>query len=73
MRLSSDFYWETDAAHRLRRLVEGAAEALPKEAWAAPAPTMEARLPFRDLQFSRGHATDQRYYRLSGEPVYDAG
>jgi diguanylate cyclase (GGDEF)-like protein len=73
MRLSSDFYWETDAAHRLKRPVEGAAEALPREAWAAPAPTMAARLPFRDLQFSRGHANDQRYYSLSGEPVYDAG
>ena len=73
MRLSSDFYWETDAAHRLKRVVEGAAEALPREAWAAPAPTLEARLPFRDLQFSRGHANDQRYYSLSGEPVYDAG
>jgi diguanylate cyclase (GGDEF)-like protein len=73
MRLSSDVYWETDAAHRLKRLVEGAAEALPREAWAAPAPTMRARLPFRDLQFSRGHANDQRYYSLSGEPVYDAG
>jgi diguanylate cyclase (GGDEF)-like protein len=73
MRLSSDFYWETDAAHRLKRLVEGAAEPLPREAWPAPAPTMAARLPFRDLQFSRGHANDQRYYSLSGEPVYDAG
>jgi diguanylate cyclase (GGDEF)-like protein len=73
MRLSSDFYWETDAAHRLKRPVEGAAEALPREAWAAPAPTLEARLPFRDLQLSRGHANDQRYYSLSGEPVYDAG
>jgi diguanylate cyclase (GGDEF)-like protein len=72
MRLGCDFYWETDSALRLKRVVQGAVEAPPKAAWPRPAPTMQARQPFRDLEFSRPRAGEQRYYSLSGEPVFDA-
>jgi diguanylate cyclase (GGDEF)-like protein len=72
MRLSADFYWETDAGHRLKRLVHGISETPLRRAWPAPAAAMEARLPFRNLEFSRPNEGEMRHYSLSGEPVFDA-
>jgi PAS domain-containing protein len=81
MRLSSDFYWETDQAHRLTELVYGAGHriALPRErlpdaaGWHAHIATLEARLPFHDFEFAREQANGElRHYSVSGEPVFDA-
>ena len=79
IRLSSDFYWETDAEHRLRALLPGAAHgsALPHEqslgetaGWHNE--TMDARLPFRGLEFARQREDGLRHYSLSGEPRFAA-
>ena len=79
LRLSSEFYWETDAEHRLRELLPGGAHGstLPRERFLGSAPgwhgeTMEARLPFRGLEFTREHGGEARYYSVSGEPVFGA-
>jgi diguanylate cyclase (GGDEF)-like protein/PAS domain S-box-containing protein len=82
VRLTSEFYWETDAEHRLQELLVGAGHrtTVPREhmhvdaaAWASHLATLEARLPFRGFEFVR-HQTDGeiRHYSISGEPVYDA-
>ncbi len=73
MRLSADFYWETDARHRLKRLVQGTSETSLGKAWPAPAAAMEARLPFRNLEFPHAREGELRYYSLTGEPVFGAG
>ena len=79
LRLSSEFYWETDGKHRLRELLVGGAHgsALPRERILGNAPgwhgaTMESRLPFRGLEFTRQHGGEARHYSVSGEPVFDA-
>jgi diguanylate cyclase (GGDEF)-like protein len=78
VRLSAEFYWETDAGHRLRELVLGGAHgsALPREQLLGnPAgwhnATMDARLPFRGFEFERQHGDEVRYYSASGEPLFD--
>ena len=75
MRLSADFYWETDVANRLKRLVQGGGEPHGEppgaDAWPMPA-AMEARLPFRNLEFRHAREGEPRYYSLSGEPVFGA-
>jgi diguanylate cyclase (GGDEF)-like protein len=75
IRLSSDFYWETDATHRLRELVPGAGHtsALPRERLLVHIATMDARLPFRGIELARQDAAGEvRHYSVSGEPVFDA-
>jgi diguanylate cyclase (GGDEF)-like protein len=58
VRLTSEFYWETDAEHRLQELVVGAGHrtTVPREhlqldaaAWASHLATLEARLPLTRL------------------------
>jgi diguanylate cyclase (GGDEF)-like protein len=73
IRLSSDFYWETDAEHRLTQLLHGAGHRIALPAgWHAVA-TMDARLPFRGFELAREQAGGEvRHYSLSGEPVFDA-
>jgi diguanylate cyclase (GGDEF)-like protein len=73
IRLSADFYWETDAEHRLTELVHaGQGIALPA-GWHARVATMDARLPFRGFELALEPAGGGvRHYRLSGEPVFDA-
>ena len=71
-RLSCEFYWETDAEHRLRELphvgVHPDAPALQ-----AHVAGLQARLPFRGYEFSRPQADGTiRHYSASGEPVFDA-
>jgi diguanylate cyclase (GGDEF)-like protein len=69
VRLSSEFYWETDAQHRM---------AAPRDemlaaAWQAHRATLDAHLPFRGFEFAHTQADGEtRHYVLSGEPVFDA-
>jgi diguanylate cyclase (GGDEF)-like protein len=74
IRLSSDFYWETDAEHRLTELVHGTGDRIALPAgWHAGMATMAARLPFRGFELVRDQADGEvRHYSLSGEPVFDA-
>ena len=65
LRLSSDFYWETDARHRLRKLLPDG-QPLGKAGWRNAA--MNARMPFRGVEFAREHKDGLRHYSLSGEP-----
>ena len=73
MRLSSDFYWETDAAHRLTLFLHGGMgePAAGAKSWQAHTGAMEARIPFQGFQFARQHGGEARHYSLSGEPVFD--
>jgi diguanylate cyclase (GGDEF)-like protein len=74
IRLSSDFYWETDADHRLTQLLHGAGRRIALPAgWHARVATMDARLPFRGFELAPEPAGGElRHYSLSGEPVFDA-
>ena len=74
LRLSSDFYWETDAAHRLTLFLQGGMREPGRgaKAWQAHAAAMEARVPFHGFQLARQHGGEARHYSLSGEPVFDA-
>ena len=68
LRLSSEFYWETDAHHRLAAPRDPMLEA----AWQAHRGVLEAQLPFRGLEFAQRQADGQlRHYILGGEPVLD--
>jgi diguanylate cyclase (GGDEF)-like protein len=68
-RLSSEFYWETDAAHRAAEPCDPMLEA----AWQLHRGVLEAHLPFRGLEFAQRQADGEiRHYILSGEPVFDA-
>ena len=74
MRLSSDFYWETDAAHRLTVFLHGG-RGEPRtdaQAWRAHAAAMETRVAFHGFEFARQRGGEARHYSLSGEPVFDA-
>ena len=72
VRLSCEFYWETDAEHRLRELPYGAAHP-DAPALRAHVASLEARLPFRGFEFSRPQADGTiRHYSANGEPVFDA-
>lgn len=72
-RLSSEFYWETDAEHRLRELPHGGAPEDAAPDIGAYVASLEARLPFRELEFARARADgDIRHYSVSGEPVFDS-
>jgi diguanylate cyclase (GGDEF)-like protein len=69
VRLSSEFYWETDAQHRM---AEPRDEML-AAAWQAHRATLDAHLPFRNFEFAHPQPDGgQRHYILSGEPVFDA-
>ena len=69
VRLSSDFYWETDEHHR----ISAPREDLLAAAWQLHRAMLDARLPFRGLEFAHAQADGEtRHYVLSGEPVYDA-
>jgi diguanylate cyclase (GGDEF)-like protein len=76
MRHTAEFYWETDTAYRLRRLVQGGGVVNPLPFDAASSlphtPAMQARLPFRGLELARLSGSEERHYSLSGEPVFDA-
>lgn len=72
-RLSSEFYWETDAEHRLRELPCDGARPPAAPDLGAYVATLEARLPFRGLELACPQAGgDPRHYSVSGEPVFDA-
>jgi diguanylate cyclase (GGDEF)-like protein len=66
--MSSDFYWETDAAHRFTQVSheKGLAD---DAAWAPLRGVFEARAPFRDHEIALG----ARHLAVSGEPRFDAG
>ncbi|HEX6411551.1 MAG TPA: EAL domain-containing protein [Burkholderiales bacterium] len=77
--LSADFYWETDANHRLVRTTQGgSAQAINapgseigKTRWEIA--SMDAHLPFRDFEIARIDAEGvERHLSISGEPVFDA-
>ena len=69
VRLSSEFYWETDAQHRMAEPRDPMLAA----AWQAHRATLEAHLPFRGYEFEHPQAGGEvRHYVLSGEPVFDA-
>ena len=82
---ASDWFWETDAAHRIvydstsgtslgRTHWELAGIRKPAEhaAWRAQLETLEARLPFRDFRYS-ATGPDGRiaHVEISGKPVFD--
>ncbi|MEA3194625.1 MAG: hypothetical protein QOD26_2958, partial [Betaproteobacteria bacterium] len=81
--LSSDYYWEQDATHRLtyvsaeldvlgRRRWEADIGNLSETDWAAHRADLEARRAFRDLELMRrDDAGEERWVAISGEPVYD--
>ncbi len=72
VRLSCEFYWETDAEHRVRELPYGTAHP-DAPALRAHIAGLEARLPFHGFEFSRAQADGTiRHYSASGEPVFDA-
>jgi diguanylate cyclase (GGDEF)-like protein len=69
VRLSSEFYWETDAQHRMAAPCDEMLAA----AWQAHRATLDAHLPFRGFEFAHPQADGEvRHYVLSGEPVFDA-
>jgi diguanylate cyclase (GGDEF)-like protein len=68
VRLSSEFYWETDAQHRATE----PRDAMLAAAWEAHRAVLEARLAFRGLEFGQRQADGElRHYILSGEPAFD--
>ncbi len=68
VRLSSEFYWETDAQHRMAAPLDEMLAA----AWQAHRATLDAHLPFRGFEFAHARAgAEVRHYVLSGEPVFD--
>ena len=75
--MSSDFFWETDAAHRFLNIVHGpsyAGKLNPGEAgWTELRTRMESRSAFRDFEFG-APASDGtvRYFSVSGEPHFAA-
>jgi len=69
VRLSSEFYWETDAQHR----TIAPSDEMLAAAWQAHRATLDAHLPFRGFEFAHAQAgCELRHYVLSGEPVFDA-
>jgi PAS domain S-box-containing protein len=94
-RLAADWYWQTDAEHRLLPLdaeqqqrigaemnerIEGRTrwdahcQALTAEQWAEHRADLDARRPFRSLQFEiDGGGGRWLWISLSGMPRYDAG
>jgi PAS domain S-box-containing protein len=85
--LSSDWYWEQDAAGALTRhsgpvmeiLGLGGDEAVSQQGWdiderARLMANIASRTPFLDFVFSRAHADGRRqYFQVSGEPMFDSG
>lgn len=75
--MSSDFFWETDAAHRAVTLVHGpsyAGKLDPDEAgWAAMRTRMDTHAAFRDFEFGTpSRDGTARYFSVSGEPRFGA-
>ena len=71
VRQSSEFYWETDARHRLQELLVGAGHR-GAAIWQGNEAAMQARLPFRGFEFVRqGPDGEVHHYTVSGEPVFD--
>jgi len=77
--MSSDFYWESDAEHRLseRGSADRKASTVylsPDEAgWRAHRPVLDAHRPFRDFELSRLAADGtERHISISGDPLFDA-
>ena len=87
--LSSDVFWEQDAEFRFTAINDssGALDEgmlgrarweqnlanMSAEDWAAHRATLEAHLPFRDLELCRLERDGrERWYSVSGEPVFDA-
>ena len=83
---ASDWFWETDAAHRivydstrgttaLRRThwqIARVRKPAEHETWAAHLETLEARLPFRDFRYSEtGPDGRIAHVEISGKPVFD--
>jgi diguanylate cyclase (GGDEF)-like protein/PAS domain S-box-containing protein len=83
--MSSDFFWETDDAHRFTQLVPPemdrgaigkAAWELPCESpdeagWAAHRARLDERKPFRDFEFARRMPDGEvRYLSVSGDPRF---
>jgi diguanylate cyclase (GGDEF)-like protein/PAS domain S-box-containing protein len=67
--MSSDFYWETDAAHRVVQMShEKGIAADDERAWTPLRAAFEARQPFRELELDLG----ARHLSVSGEPRFDA-
>jgi diguanylate cyclase (GGDEF)-like protein len=68
-RLSSEFYWETDAEHRVAQ----PRDAVLMAACEAHLSVLDARLPFQGLEFAQRQPDGEvRHYILSGEPVFDS-
>jgi diguanylate cyclase (GGDEF)-like protein len=73
IRLSSDFYWETDPEHRLTELVHASGRSIALPAlWHAHIAAMDERLPFRGFELAGEAGGQVHHYSLSGEPVFAA-
>ena len=84
--LSSDWYWEQDAAGALTRhsgpvmeiLGLGGDEAVSARGWnvderARLMANIASRTPFLDFVFSRDADGRKQYFQVSGEPMFDSG
>jgi diguanylate cyclase (GGDEF)-like protein/PAS domain S-box-containing protein len=75
--MSSDFFWETDAAHRFTQLAHGPDYPhihMGEEAcWPELRAALERQLPLRDFEFARRMPDGEvRYFSVSGEPHFAA-
>ena len=85
--MSSDFYWESDAEHRLserstlfahgtqigKRRWETPSLSPDEAGWQAHRAALDAHRPFRDFELSRLVADGSvRHISVSGDPVFDA-
>ena len=88
VQFSFDVYWETDAQHRFIRQDFAVAQPTgpeigktrwevpylepDEEAWRKHRATLDAHLPFRDLELARPTPDGgERYFSISGLPVFD--
>jgi diguanylate cyclase (GGDEF)-like protein/PAS domain S-box-containing protein len=70
--LSSDFYWESDAAHRVVQTTAPSIR-LEEAGLAAQRAMLDAHRPFHDLEIEHVDAAGaRRYLSLSGEPMLGA-
>ncbi len=74
LRLAADWYWKSDARHRIVHLSQKNAFGSGKPDWGAQRALLERRQPFRDIEIERPGAGGRRLWlALSGEPVFGAG
>src|SRR5256885_15063110 len=77
-KMSSDFFWETDAQDRFTEMVHGpnyvdTVAGAGEAGWGELRGMFQARAPFRDFEFGRPWPDGSiRYFSVSGEPRFAA-